>query len=45
VPLAAPHRPNTSGDFFTLAGTAGFIELPAKRGSNAPGTVARLFRW
>jgi molybdopterin molybdotransferase len=45
VLLAAPHRPNTSGDFFTLAGTAGFIELPAKRGSYPAGTVARLFRW
>ena len=45
VLLAAPHRPNTSGDFFTLAGTDGFVELPAKRGSYPAGTVARLFRW
>jgi molybdopterin molybdotransferase len=43
--LAEPHRTNTSGDFVTLAGTAGFIELPAKQGSYPAGTVARLFRW
>ena len=36
---------NTSGDFVTLAGTDGFVELAAKRGSYPPGTVARLFRW
>lgn len=43
--LAAPHPTNTSGDFVTLAGTDGFVELAAKRGSHPPGTVARLFRW
>jgi molybdopterin molybdotransferase len=43
--LAEPRRTNTSGDFVTLAGTAGFVELPAKRGSYPAGTVARLFRW
>jgi molybdopterin molybdotransferase len=42
---AEPRRTNTSGDFVTLAGTAGFVELPAKRGSYPAGTVARLFRW
>jgi molybdopterin molybdotransferase len=43
--LAEPHRTNTSGDFVTLAGTAGFVELAAKSGSYPAGTVARLFRW
>jgi molybdopterin molybdotransferase len=43
--LATPHATNTSGDFVTLAGTNGFVELPAKRGSYPAGTVARLFRW
>ena len=43
--LATPHPTNTSGDFVTLAGTDGFVELPAKRGAHAAGTVARLFRW
>jgi molybdopterin molybdotransferase len=43
--LAAPHPTNTSGDFVTLAGTDGFVELAAKRGSYSAGVVARLFRW
>jgi molybdopterin molybdotransferase len=43
--LATPHPTNTSGDFVTLAGTAGFVELAPKDGSYAAGTVARLFRW
>jgi molybdopterin molybdotransferase len=43
--LATPHPTNTSGDFGTLAGTDGFVELPARRGPHAAGTVARLFRW
>jgi len=43
--LATPRPTNTSGDFVALAGTAGFIELPAKRGTYPAGTVARLFRW
>jgi molybdopterin molybdotransferase len=43
--LAQPRLTNTSGDFVTLAGTDGFVELAAKRGAYAPGTVARLFRW
>jgi molybdopterin molybdotransferase len=43
--VAEPHTTNTSGDFVTLAGTAGFVELPAKQGSHPAGTVARLFRW
>jgi molybdopterin molybdotransferase len=43
--LAAPHPTNTSGDFVTLAGTDGFVELAAKRGAHPAGAVARLFRW
>jgi molybdopterin molybdotransferase len=43
--LATPHPTNTSGDFVTLAGTDGFIELAAKRGVHGVGKVARLFRW
>lgn len=43
--LATPHPTNTSGDFVTLAGTDGFVELKAMRGSHPAGTVARLFRW
>jgi molybdopterin molybdotransferase len=43
--LATPHPTNTSGDFVTLAGTDGFVELGAKNGSHPAGTIARLFRW
>ncbi len=43
--LAAPRPTNTSGDFVALAGTDGFVELAAKRGAHAAGTVVRLFRW
>ena len=43
--LAEPHATNTSGDFVALAGTDGFVELAAKSGVHAAGTVARLFRW
>jgi molybdopterin molybdotransferase len=43
--LAEPHPTNTSGDFVRLAGTDGFVELAAKRGTYPTGTVARLFRW
>jgi hypothetical protein len=43
--LATPHATNTSGDFVALAGTHGFVELAAKPGSYAAGTIARLFRW
>lgn len=42
--LAEPEIPNTSGDFVSLAGTDGFVELPPA-GQHPPGTVARLFRW
>jgi molybdopterin molybdotransferase len=42
VALAEPRPTNTSGDFVSLAGTDGFVELPA--GTHDAGTVARLFR-
>jgi molybdopterin molybdotransferase len=45
VLLARPQPTNTSGDFMTLAGTDGFVELAPKRGAYPAGTVARLFRW
>jgi molybdopterin molybdotransferase len=43
--LADPQPTNTSGDFVALAGTDGFVELAALRGSHPKGTAARLFRW
>jgi molybdopterin molybdotransferase len=43
--LATPRATNTSGDFVTLAGTHGFVELAANIGIYPPRTVARLFRW
>jgi molybdopterin molybdotransferase len=42
---AEPHPTNTSGDFVTLAGTDGVVELTPLRGAHAAGTVATLFRW
>lgn len=42
--LAHPCAPNTSGDLAGLAGTDGFVELPA--GASCPaGYVARFFAW
>ncbi len=43
--LADPCPTNTSGDFVSLAGTDGFVELPKGRDTYPAGTVARLFRW
>jgi len=43
--LAEPRPTNTSGDFVALAGTDGFVELPAARTSYSAGSVVRLFRW
>jgi molybdopterin molybdotransferase len=43
--LAAPRPTNTSGDFATLAGTDGFVELAAARAAYAAGTPVRLFHW
>ena len=43
--LATPCPTNTSGDFVSLAGTDGFVELPAKRDRYPIGASVRLFRW
>src|SRR5690606_7426153 len=45
VLLAEPRPTNTSGDFITLAGTDGFVELPRGPAAYARGTPVRLFRW
>ncbi len=45
VLLAEPRPTNTSGDFITLAGTDGFVELPRGPASYPPGTAVKLFRW
>ena len=45
VTLAEPRPTNTSGDFVSLAGTDGFVELPKGADVFPAGTVARLFRW
>ncbi len=42
---AEPRPTNTSGDFVTLAGTDGIVELPAGPQTYAAGTVVRLYRW
>jgi len=42
---AVPCPTNTSGDFISLAGTDGFVELAPGREHYPAGTVARLFRW
>ena len=43
--LAWPRPTNTSGDFVSLAGTAGFVELPRGVDTYARNYAARLFRW
>lgn len=43
--LAEPNPPNTSGDLTSLAGTDGFVELPAERSQFPAGYVAPFFRW
>ena len=45
VTLAEPRPTNTSGDFVSLAGTDGFVELPKGADVFPAGTIARLFRW
>ncbi len=42
---AEPRPTNTSGDFISLAGTDGFVELPKGREHDPEGTVARVYRW
>lgn len=45
VLVATPVTTNTSGDFSALAGTSGFIELPADRTDFSTGEAYPLFRW
>ena len=45
VPWAEPRPTNTSGDFVSLVGTQGFVELARGADVYPEGTVARLFRW
>jgi len=44
-PWAHPRALNTSGDFTTLAGSDGFVELPSGPNTFAKGFVTRLYRW
>lgn len=45
VALALPHPTNTSGDFASLAGSPGFVQLPAGESTFPAGFVADLWRW
>ena len=42
---AVPAPTHGSGDFTSLAGTAGFVELPPGPNTYAKGFVTRLYRW
>lgn len=42
---ALPAPTNGSGDFSSLAGTDGFVELPPGPNTYAKGFVARVYRW
>ncbi len=44
-PVAQPRPTNTSGDFASLAGTTGFVELPREDVEFPEGFVANLYRW
>jgi molybdopterin molybdotransferase len=44
-PWAAPRPPNGSGDFLSLAGTDGFVELPPGPNTYPKGFVASVYRW
>jgi molybdopterin molybdotransferase len=43
--LAMPVHTNTSGDFASLTGTDGYIELPLDDANFPAGTAAQLHRW
>jgi molybdopterin molybdotransferase len=45
VSRAAPKPTQGSGDFISLLGTDGFVELPAAESMIPAGAVVRLFRW
>jgi len=42
---ASPRPPNGSGDFLSLAGTDGFVELPPGPNTYPKGFVAPVYRW
>jgi molybdopterin molybdotransferase len=44
-PGANPRPPNGSGDFLSLAGTDGFVELPPGPNTYPKGFVATVYRW
>jgi molybdopterin molybdotransferase len=44
-PWANPRPPNGSGDFLSLAGTDGFVELPPGPNTYAKGFVTSMYRW
>jgi molybdopterin molybdotransferase len=44
-PWANPRPTNGSGDFLSLAGTDGFVELPPGPNTYSKGFVAALYRW
>jgi molybdopterin molybdotransferase len=44
-PWANPRPPNGSGDFLSLAGTDGFVELPPGPNTYAKGFVTNMYRW
>ena len=43
--LAMPVHTNTSGDFASLSGTDGYVELTREESDFPAGTGARLYRW
>jgi molybdopterin molybdotransferase len=44
-PWATPRPPNGSGDFLSLAGTDGFVELPPGPNDYPRGFVTSVYRW
>jgi molybdopterin molybdotransferase len=44
-PWANPRRPNGSGDFLSLTGTDGFVELPPGPNTYPKGFVTTVHRW
>jgi molybdopterin molybdotransferase len=44
-PWAMPRPPNGSGDFSSLAGTDGFVELPPGPNTYPKGFVSSVYRW
>jgi len=45
APVATPCPTNTSGDFVSLAGTSGFVELPRGQDHYPAGFLADFFSW